>query len=109
MIIDCNVSLGHWPFQHTAVQTGRQLERHLLRFGVERALVSSADAVLFPEPGECNVRLRDVLNKANVKKEAIEIAFDGADKGVLPATPDFRRRWISSWGCCSRRWGLFYS
>ena len=42
------------------------------------------------------VRLRDVLNKAGVKKEAIEIAFDGADKGVLPATPDFQKS-IPTW------------
>jgi len=37
------------------------------------------------------VRLRDVLNKAGLKKEAIEIAFDGADTGASPATPDFRK------------------
>jgi DMSO/TMAO reductase YedYZ molybdopterin-dependent catalytic subunit len=42
------------------------------------------------------VRLRDVLNKAGVKKEAIEIAFDGADRGVLPATPDFQKS-IPTW------------
>ncbi len=37
------------------------------------------------------VRLRDVLNKSGLKKEAIEIAFDGADKGALAATPDFQK------------------
>ncbi len=42
------------------------------------------------------VRLRDVLNKAGVKKEAIEIAFDGADKGVNSATPDFLKS-IPTW------------
>ena len=35
------------------------------------------------------VRLRDVLNKAGLKKEAVEIAFDGADTASLAATPDF--------------------
>jgi DMSO/TMAO reductase YedYZ molybdopterin-dependent catalytic subunit len=35
------------------------------------------------------VRLRDVLNKAGVKKEALEVAFDGADSAVLDKTPDF--------------------
>ena len=35
------------------------------------------------------VRLRDVLAKAGVKKEALEVAFNGADQGVLEATPDF--------------------
>ena len=35
------------------------------------------------------VRLRDVLAKAGVKKEAIEIAFNGADTAPLEVTPDF--------------------
>ena len=36
-------------------------------------------------------RLKDVLQKAGLKKEAVEIAFDGADQGVLASTPDFRK------------------
>lgn len=35
------------------------------------------------------VRLRDVLNKAGLKAGAIEVVFDGADKGVIEKTPDF--------------------
>jgi len=35
------------------------------------------------------VRLRDVLNKAGVHKEAVEVAFDGADMPAIEATPDF--------------------
>ena len=35
------------------------------------------------------VRLKDILNKAGIKKEALEVAFNGAESGVLPATPDF--------------------
>jgi DMSO/TMAO reductase YedYZ molybdopterin-dependent catalytic subunit len=34
-------------------------------------------------------RLKDVLDKVGLKKEAIEIVFDGADKGVVDKTPDF--------------------
>jgi DMSO/TMAO reductase YedYZ molybdopterin-dependent catalytic subunit len=34
-------------------------------------------------------RLKDVLEKVGVKKEAIEIVFDGADKGAVDKTPDF--------------------
>jgi len=37
------------------------------------------------------VRLRDVLNKSGLKKEAVEIAFDGADGPASPATPDFQK------------------
>jgi DMSO/TMAO reductase YedYZ molybdopterin-dependent catalytic subunit len=35
------------------------------------------------------VRVRDILNKAGVKKDALEVVLDGADSGVLPMTPDF--------------------
>ncbi|HMM50640.1 MAG TPA: molybdopterin-dependent oxidoreductase [Burkholderiaceae bacterium] len=35
------------------------------------------------------VRLRDVLDRAGVKAGAVEVAFNGADQGVYPATPDF--------------------
>ncbi len=35
------------------------------------------------------VKLKDVLAKAGVTKEAVEVAFDGADRGVVDKTPDF--------------------
>ena len=35
------------------------------------------------------VRLKDVLAKAGVKPEAVEVAFDGADRGANEKTPDF--------------------
>ena len=36
-------------------------------------------------------RLKDILAKAGLKKEALEIAYDGADGPVMPATPDFQK------------------
>src|SRR5262244_3704268 len=41
-------------------------------------------------------RLKDVLEKAGLKKEAIEIAFDGADGPVVDKTPDFIKS-IPAW------------
>jgi DMSO/TMAO reductase YedYZ molybdopterin-dependent catalytic subunit len=35
------------------------------------------------------VRLRDVLNRAGVKADALEVVADGADAAVLDKTPDF--------------------
>ncbi len=35
------------------------------------------------------VRLKDLLSRAGLKKDALEVAFGGADSAVLPATPDF--------------------
>ncbi|MGH8743974.1 MAG: molybdopterin-dependent oxidoreductase, partial [Burkholderiales bacterium] len=34
-------------------------------------------------------RVRDILNKAGVKKDALEVVLDGADSGVIDKTPDF--------------------
>jgi DMSO/TMAO reductase YedYZ molybdopterin-dependent catalytic subunit len=41
-------------------------------------------------------RLKDVLEKAGLKKEAIEISFDGADGPVVDKTPDFIKS-IPAW------------
>jgi DMSO/TMAO reductase YedYZ molybdopterin-dependent catalytic subunit len=41
-------------------------------------------------------RLKDLLDKAGLKKEAIEIVFDGADSGVTDKTPDFIKS-IPTW------------
>jgi sulfite dehydrogenase len=35
------------------------------------------------------VRLRDVLNKAGIEADAVQVRFNGAEKPVLPVTPDF--------------------
>ena len=35
------------------------------------------------------VRLKDVLQKAGVKSDALEVVFDGADHGAIDKTPDF--------------------
>jgi DMSO/TMAO reductase YedYZ molybdopterin-dependent catalytic subunit len=37
------------------------------------------------------VRLRDVLDRAGVKATAKQVQFDGLDRGIFPATPDFRK------------------
>lgn len=35
------------------------------------------------------VRLRDILARAGLRKDAVEVAFNGADRGPLDATPPF--------------------
>jgi hypothetical protein len=42
------------------------------------------------------VRLKDILARAGIKKEAVEVAFDGADKGIVDKTPDFIKS-IPAW------------
>ena len=41
-------------------------------------------------------RLKDILARAGLKKDALEIAFDGADTPVLEGTPDFVKS-IPAW------------
>ncbi len=41
-------------------------------------------------------RLKDLLDKVGLKKEAIEVLFDGADSGVTDKTPDFVKS-IPTW------------
>ncbi len=41
-------------------------------------------------------KLKDILDKAGLKKEAIEIAFDGADGPAIDKTPDFIKS-IPTW------------
>ena len=50
MIIDTNVSLGRWPFQRFGQDTPAKLFRHLNSEGISWALISSIDAVLYPDP-----------------------------------------------------------
>ena len=42
------------------------------------------------------VRLKHVLERAGIQKEALEVVFDGADAGVLDKTPDFIKS-IPAW------------
>ena len=37
------------------------------------------------------VRLKDVLNRAGINKDALEVVMNGADIGVLDKTPDFEK------------------
>jgi predicted TIM-barrel fold metal-dependent hydrolase len=61
MIIDCNVGFGAWPFARFAEDTPAKLDRLLESEGIGRALVSSAEAVLYEEPEECNLALERKL------------------------------------------------
>jgi DMSO/TMAO reductase YedYZ molybdopterin-dependent catalytic subunit len=36
------------------------------------------------------------VQRAKPRKELLEVAFDGADSGVIPATPDFQKS-IPAW------------
>jgi len=54
MIIDINTSLGRWPFQRFDVNSAQALAKRLRNVGIAKALVSSIDAVLYPDPAPCD-------------------------------------------------------
>ena len=54
MVIDVNVSFGFWPFQKFREDSPAKLAHLLKSEGVTKALVSSIEAVLFPDPHVCN-------------------------------------------------------
>jgi len=57
MIIDVNTSFGHWPFQKFDVNSTQALAKHLNLAGITKALISSIDAILYPDPSVCDVEL----------------------------------------------------
>jgi hypothetical protein len=61
MIIDCNVGFGAWPFSRFAEDTPAKLAALLTASGIDHALVSSVQAVLYEEPAECNAELEKKL------------------------------------------------
>ena len=52
-------------------------------------------------------RLKDVLARAGVKKDAVEVVFDGADAPVLDKTPDFVKS-IPLWKALDENTSLAY-
>ena len=50
MIIDVNATFGFWPFQKFRQDTPAKLARHLKSEGISKAIVSSMESVLFPDP-----------------------------------------------------------
>ena len=57
MLIDVNVSLGHWPFQKFALDSAAKLTAHLQAEGIDRALVSPVETAFHPDPHEYNIPL----------------------------------------------------
>lgn len=57
MIIDVNTSFGRWPFQKFNVNSTQALAKHLNAAGITKALISSIDAILYPDPSACDAEL----------------------------------------------------
>jgi predicted TIM-barrel fold metal-dependent hydrolase len=57
MLIDVNAYLGHWPFRQLRHNTPAKLLRLMDRKGIDRALVSSIDAIFYKNPQPANEEL----------------------------------------------------
>ncbi|MGI6609203.1 MAG: amidohydrolase family protein [Limnochordia bacterium] len=53
-LIDTSVFAGYWPFRHLNHRDPEQLKQYLLSRGVAQAWVSSAEAILYPDPMQGN-------------------------------------------------------
>ena len=53
-MIDINTALGNWPFQRFSQSTPAKLSKHLKQEGISRALISSIDAIFYPDPDVYN-------------------------------------------------------
>ena len=52
--IDTSVFAGHWPFRRLAHTSPTQLKQYLSERGVQQAWVSSAEAIMYPDPMQGN-------------------------------------------------------
>ncbi|HKS58179.1 MAG TPA: molybdopterin-dependent oxidoreductase [Steroidobacteraceae bacterium] len=106
-----NVDARTWRLQVAGASVKRPLELSLddLHRGFERVKLAAVNqcsgnrrGLFTPRAGGVQwtygamgnaiwggVRLRDVLNRAGVNADALEVVLDGADRQLLPATPDF--------------------
>ncbi|MFA6104605.1 MAG: amidohydrolase family protein [Victivallaceae bacterium] len=53
-MIDINTALGNWPFLRFSQTTPAKLSKHLKQEGISQALVSSIDAIFYPDPDVYN-------------------------------------------------------
>ncbi|PIZ17279.1 hypothetical protein COY51_00635 [Candidatus Desantisbacteria bacterium CG_4_10_14_0_8_um_filter_39_17] len=71
MIIDVNVNFGFWPFQKFHENTLRKLNEHLKKENISFALISSLEAVFYPDPEMGN---QDLLMKLKKYKNLLPVA-----------------------------------
>ncbi|MGI5816652.1 MAG: amidohydrolase family protein [Armatimonadota bacterium] len=60
-IIDCNANLGSWPFRRTEYGTPEQLIERLSRVEIDRAWVTSLDAVMLKNVAAANAPLAEAV------------------------------------------------
>ena len=63
MIIDINTWLGHYPFQKLAVDNAAKLSKELKSAGINKAYVSSINAVFYADPDLGNMELAAEIKK----------------------------------------------
>lgn len=100
-IIDASVFCGCWPFRPTALRTPWELKGRLESNGVRRAWVSTAEAILAPDPMQANEALFSAVGRDE---------FFVRVGAVNPTLATWRRdasACIEDWGC--RAFKLFPS
>lgn len=63
MIIDFNSYLGHWPFRRLCARTACEILRQMDNNGIDVAVVSSLNSVLYTDPHDGNIELIEEVSR----------------------------------------------
>ena len=81
--LDCNVTLGQWPFRKTAFQTPKSLAEKLQKRGVTQAWTASFDAIFQNDLQSANLQLAQACRDNSIKN-LLPVAT------INPALPDWQ-------------------
>ena len=81
--LDCNVTLGQWPFRKTAFQTPKSLAEKLQKLGVTQAWTASFDAIFQNDLQTDNLQLAQACRDNSIKN-LLPVAT------INPALPDWQ-------------------
>jgi len=83
-LVDTSVFCGHWPFRNLPFRSPGELKAHLTARGVKEAWVTSAEALLYPDPMQGNVPLSLAVKGVSffVPVALLDVTLEGWRKDV---------------------------
>lgn len=94
MVIDVNAYIGHWPFRQVKDSTAGKLVKRLDESAIDRAVVSSINAIFYKDSQQGNMELADEIRPYG--ERLIPFAI------INPAYPG----WEKDFNCCIHELGM---
>jgi predicted TIM-barrel fold metal-dependent hydrolase len=66
MLIDCNASIGHWPFRQFEFNTLDALLGRMKEFGTDRSVISNLNGIFYKNTQAANEELLDAIRNKRV-------------------------------------------